>query len=84
MPFLVTGNTITFYGVQLDTKDMLPLSSGGFMVDFDGGLEVLNTEITVNIGQTLSIQGGPLMRVVTTKGSNEDPVTTLYLQGVNK
>lgn len=74
----------TFYGVQRKTSDMLPLQSGGFMQDFDGGLEVLNTEINPAIGSILSINGGPPMRIAYSKSSTEDPVTLLYLIGVSK
>jgi hypothetical protein len=77
-------NPQTYYGVQRETSEMLPLQSGGFVEDFDGGLEVLNTEISPVIGSIISINSGPLMRVAYSKSSNEDPVTLLYLIGVNK
>ena|ERR1017187_1270978 len=83
VPFTVTGNSQVYYGVQRETSDMLPLGSGGFMQDYDGGLEVNNTEIDPPIGTTILLDGNP-MRIQHKASSGEDPVTLWYLIGVSK
>jgi hypothetical protein len=86
VPFTIispNGSAQIYYGVQRETGDMLPLGSGGFVQDYDGGLEVLNTEIDPDIG-TIILLGGNQMRIQHKQSSGEDPVTLWYLIGASK
>lgn len=78
-----TYSATTYRGVMLETAEMLPLMVGGFALDFDGGLEVLKSEIDPTIGGKVTI-GSATYRIEHKSGSADDPVQKLYLKGVSK
>lgn len=81
--FTVTGVSGTYRGVMRDTDYLLALGSGGFTNDCSGGLEYLSDEVTINIGNKVTI-GSRTYRVDKFNDSDEDPVRVAFLVGVNK
>ncbi len=74
---------VDYRGVMRDTSSLMPLMSGGFPVDYSGAVEVLSSEINPAIGTKVTI-GTATYRIEHKQGSDEDPVTVLYLQGISK